>query len=232
MNVFRLRLLENHVKRQDFDSPNKVKTEVSPEGEGFKPIVETMKKKVQKYELTEIEFRTHNRTTFCPDKSRASHRKMTTTVNLISTAQKTKIKNLARQGCSIHEVGTALGFTQGQVALILEDENHPFNQTYWQEKVKYAQRLRSLAMKIAETSKDDSVRAKLLEFLTKENSDAFENKRQHTGYTNIRKLLSLVRQQFEQNSDGSTNRKVVRRNQNRLGKELAKSALGKEVADG
>jgi predicted transcriptional regulator len=157
---------------------------------------------------------------------------MTATLNLISTAQKNKIKTLARQGCSIHEVGTALGFTQGQVAQILEDENHPFNQTYWQEKVKYAQRLRDLAMKIAETSDDDSVRAKLLEFLTKENSDAFENKRQHTGYTNIRKLLSLVRQQFEQNPDGSKNWNVVKRNQSHLQKEPTKIARSKEVSGG
>jgi hypothetical protein len=42
----------------------------------------------------------------------------------------------------------------------------------------------------------------MIEFLAKENSAAFENKRLHTGYTNIRKLLSLVRQQFV-DEDGS-----------------------------
>ena len=157
---------------------------------------------------------------------------MTEMINPITNNQKTKIKNLARQGCSIHEVATALGFTQGQTAAILDDENHPFNQTYWQEKVKYAQRLRDLAMKIAETSEDDSVRAKLLEFLTKENSDAFENKRQHTGYTNIRKLLSLVRQQFEHNPDGSKNQKAIERNRSRIRRENAKFDSGKEVFDG
>jgi hypothetical protein len=150
---------------------------------------------------------------------------MTETIDLITKQQKTKIETLARKGCSIHEVGTALGYTQGQFAAILEDEHHPFNQTYWQAKVKFAQRLRDLAMKIAETSEDDSVRAKLLEFLTKENSDAFENKRQHTGYTNIRKLLSLVRGQFEVNPDGSKNRKVIKRNQQRIQKEQIKEGF-------
>jgi len=152
---------------------------------------------------------------------------MTQTIDLLTTNQKTKIGTLARQGCSIHEVGTALGFTQGQFAQILEDEHHPFNQTYWKAKVRYAQRLRDLAMKIAESSDDDSVRVKMLEYLAKENSDAFENKRTHTGYTNIRKLLSLVRQQFEQNPDGSKNRTVVIRNQDRIKRERAK-----EVVDG
>jgi len=35
-------------------------------------------------------------------------------------------------------------------------------------------------MKIAETSEDDAVRARIVEFLSKETSDAFENKRLHT----------------------------------------------------
>ncbi|MDR0326909.1 MAG: hypothetical protein LBI05_01290 [Planctomycetaceae bacterium] len=152
---------------------------------------------------------------------------MSELIDLITEKQKTKIKSLAQQGCSIHEVGTALGFTQGQIAAILDDENHPFNQTYWQARVKYAQRLRGFAMQLVKTSDDDSVRAKLLEFLTKENSDAFENKRQHTGYTNIRKLLSLVRQQYEHNADGSKNPKAIERNRSRLRRERAK-----EVQDG
>ena len=147
--------------------------------------------------------------------------------DVLTAQRKRKIGSLARKGCSINEVGTALGFTQGQVAQILEDENHPFNTAYWQAKVKYAQRLRDLALSLAETSEDDSVKAKMLEFLAKENSEAFENKRLHTGYTNIRKLLSLVRQQFEQNPDGSKNRKVVKRNQKRLQKDQ-----DKEVFDG
>ena len=145
---------------------------------------------------------------------------MTEIVNLITRKQKTKIETLAQKGCSIHEVGTALGYAQGQFAAILEDEHHPFNQTYWQAKVKFAGRLRDIAMKIAETSEDDSVRAKIIEFLTKENSDAFANKQMHTGYTNIRKLLSLVRSQFETNPDGSTNRKVVKRHQERIRQEM------------
>jgi len=147
---------------------------------------------------------------------------MNETIDLITNKQKTKIKTLAEKGCSIHEVGTALGYTEGQFAAILENEFHPFNQTYWQAKVKFAGRLRDIAMKIAETSEDDSVRAKIIEFLTKENSEAFENKRMHTGYTNIRKLLSLVRSQFETNPDGSTNRKVVKRHQERIRRETKK----------
>ena len=152
---------------------------------------------------------------------------MNETIDLITTKQKTKIKTLAEKGCSIHEVGTALGYTEGQFAAILEEEHHPFNQIYWQAKVKFAGRLRDIAVKIAETSEDDAVRVRIIEFLAKENSEAFENKRQHTGYTNIRKLLSLVRQQFEMNPDGSKNRKVVKRHQARIHREQAK-----EAADG
>ena len=149
---------------------------------------------------------------------------MNETMDLITKQQKTKIGTLARKGCSIHEVGTAIGYTQSQFAAILEDEHHPFNQTYWQAKVKFAGRLRELAMKIAEESEDDSVRAKVLEFLTKENSEAFENKRQHTGYTNIRKLLSLVRSQFETDPN---DKKAIDRKRARIRHENAK-----EVASG
>jgi hypothetical protein len=151
---------------------------------------------------------------------------MTETIELLTNAQKTKIKTLAHQGCSIHEVGTALGFTQGQVAQILDNEHHPFNIIYWQAKVRYARRLHDLALKLAENSEDESVKARMLEFLAKENSDAFENKRQHTGYTNIRKLVSLVRSQFEQNPDGSKNLKVVKRNQVRVRKAKTKEVSG------
>ena len=149
---------------------------------------------------------------------------MTRTIDLLDKKQKTKIGTLARKGCSIHEVGTALGFTQGQIAQMLEDEHHPFNQAYWQAKVKYAQRLRDLAMKIAESSDDDAVRVKILEFLTKENSEAFENKRLHTGYTNIRKLLTLVRGQFGHNPE-SQMKKVAQ-------DRTAQIAKMKEVFDG
>ena len=149
---------------------------------------------------------------------------MTRTIDLLDKKQKTKIGTLARKGCSIHEVGTALGFTQGQIAQLLEDEHHPFNQAYWQAKVRYAQRLRDLAMKIAESSDDDAVRVKMLEFLAKENSDAFENKRQHTGYTNIRKLLTLVRGQFGHNPE-SQMKKVAQ-------DRTAQIAKMKEVFDG
>jgi len=117
-------------------------------------------------------------------------------VDKITGKQKKTIVAMARKGCTISEVGTALGFTQGQMAHILEDENHPFNVIYWSTKVEYTQRLRDFAMEIAENGDDVAVRAKMVEFLAKENSEAFENKRLHTGYTNIRKLLSLVRRQF------------------------------------
>ena len=147
---------------------------------------------------------------------------MNETIDLITNKQKTKIKTLAEKGCSIHEVGTALGYTEGQFAAILENEFHPFNQTYWQEKVKFAGRLRDIAMKIAETSEDDAVRVRIIEFFSKENSEAFENKRLHTGYTNIRKLLSLVRQQFEHNPDGSKNPQAIERNRSRIRREKAK----------
>ena len=123
------------------------------------------------------------------------------TIAKISRKQKESITTLARKGCTISEVGTALGFTQNQLALILEEESHPFNTAYWNAKVEYAQRLRDFAMDVAEHSEDASVRGKMIEFLTKENSEAFEHKRLHTGYTNIKKLLSLVRNQFV-NEDG------------------------------
>ena len=122
--------------------------------------------------------------------------KICTVSDRIAPKQKKTIVALAKKGCSISEVGTALGFSQGQMAHILEDESHPFNVVYWNAKVEYTQRLRDFAMDIAENSDDPAVRAKMVEFLAKENSTAFENKRLHTGYTNIRKLLSLMRSQY------------------------------------
>ena len=140
-------------------------------------------------------------------------------VDRITGKQKKTIGALARKGCTISEVGTALGFTQGQMALILEDESHPFNVIYWNAKVEYTQRLRDFAMEIAESSDDPAVRAKMVEFLAKENSTAFENKRLHTGYTNIRKLLSLVRQQFvDENGELQYVRKPQRK---RISKEVS-----------
>jgi hypothetical protein len=118
------------------------------------------------------------------------------TVDKISKKQKETIETMARKGCTINEVGTALGFSQEQMTYILEEELHPFNVAYWNAKVAYAQRLRDFVMNIAEHCEDASVRGKIVEFLVTENSKAFENKRLYTGYTNIRKLLSLVRQQF------------------------------------
>ena len=122
------------------------------------------------------------------------------------------------------EVGTALGLTQNQLAQILEEESHPLNVIYWNAKVEYAQRIRDFAMEIAEHSEDAAVRAKMVEFLAKENSEAFENKRLHTGYTNIRKLLSLVRQQF---TDGKGNLDYGKITKKPYGKKMSRS---KEVS--
>jgi transcriptional regulator with XRE-family HTH domain len=138
------------------------------------------------------------------------------TIDTIARKQKETIATLTRKGCSISEVATALGFTQYQLTQILEEESHPFNVVYWNAKVEYTQRLRDFALDIAEHSEDASVRAKMVEFLAKENSEAFEHKRLHTGYTNIRKLLSLVRQQFidEKGKIQHTKRPYQRRNRN------------------
>jgi hypothetical protein len=129
------------------------------------------------------------------------------TVDKISKKQREIVETLARKGCTLSEVGTALGFSQEQMTYILEEEEHPFNVAYWNAKVAYTQRLRGFALDIAEHSEDDAVRAKIIEFLTRENNEAFENKRLHTGYTNIKKLLSLVRQQF---IDGEGNRTIMK----------------------
>jgi deoxyribodipyrimidine photolyase len=114
----------------------------------------------------------------------------------VRKAERTIIETLAQKGCTMSEVGTAFGLTQNQMAEILEDENHPFNSVFWDAKIAYTQKLRDIAIDIAENGDDVAVRARMVEFLAKENSTAFENKRLHTGYTNIKKLLSLVRQQF------------------------------------
>ena len=63
--------------------------------------------------------------------------KICTVGDRIAPKQKKTIGALARKGCTISEVGTALGFTQGQMALILEEESHPFNVIYWNAKVEY-----------------------------------------------------------------------------------------------
>jgi hypothetical protein len=136
---------------------------------------------------------------------------MTGTIDRISPKQKKTIVSLARKGCTVSEVGTALGLTQNQLAQILEEENHPFNVIYWNTKVEYTQRLRDFALDIAEHGEDAAVRAKMVEFLTKENSEAFEHKRLHTGYTNIRKLLSLMRQQFTDEKGNLQHTKISKR---------------------
>jgi hypothetical protein len=149
---------------------------------------------------------------------------MSGTIDRISNKQKATIETLARKGCSICEVATALGFTQYQLTQILEEESHPFNVVYWNTKVEYTQRLRDFALDIAEHGDDVAVRAKMVEFLAKENSEAFEHKWLHTGYTNIRKLLSLVRQQFTDENGTRTIGKssaVLRRERAKRHKEIA-----------
>jgi hypothetical protein len=145
------------------------------------------------------------------------------TVDKISKKQRETIATLARKGCTLSETGTALGFTQSQLLQIFEEESHPFNVAYWNAKVAYTQRLRDFAMDIAENGDDEAVRAKIIEFLTTENSKAFENKRLHMGYTNIRKLLSLVRQQFTDKRGNPNIGKVIQPDRKRLRK------AGKEV---
>jgi predicted transcriptional regulator len=138
------------------------------------------------------------------------------TVDKISKKQKETIAILARKGCTLSETGTALGFSQSQLTQILEEESHPFNVTYWNAKVAYTQRLRDFVMDIAENGVDEAVRAKIVEYLVTENSKAFENKRLHTGYTNIRKLLSLVRQQFTDKRGTPNFGKVIQPDRKRL----------------
>jgi len=121
---------------------------------------------------------------------------MTETTDACYSEQEAMIAELARQGCSLNEVGTALGFNDVQISQILENDEHPLCKCYWQAKIEYTQRLRSVALNIAENSVDESVRAKMVEFLAKENQAAFEGKQLNHGFTNIRKLLSLVRAQF------------------------------------
>jgi transcriptional regulator with XRE-family HTH domain len=140
-------------------------------------------------------------------------------MNRITPKQKATIETLSKKGCTLSEVGTALGLSQSQLAQIFEEESHPFNVAYWHAKVAYTQRLRDFALDIAEHCEDASVRGKIVEYLVTENSKAFENKRLHTGYTNIRKLLSLVRQQFVEWGRGDPNfGKVIQPNRRRLHK--------------
>ena len=123
---------------------------------------------------------------------------MTETIDTITADQQETVKDLARRGCSLNEVGTALGFTEVQMSQILENEEHLFCKIYWQAKIEYTKHLRTVALNIAENSTDDAVRARMVEFLAKENHEAFEDKRSHTGFTNIKKLLAIVRQQFSE----------------------------------
>jgi len=110
---------------------------------------------------------------------------MTNVNRTLTPTQRKKVIDLARQGCSLVEVATALGYKQAEAVEIFEDEEHPFNILYWETKIAYTLRLRAIAMNIAESKDvDPSVRTKMLEFLAKENTEAFEKKQMHTGFTN------------------------------------------------
>ena len=123
--------------------------------------------------------------------------------DVLTAKQRKTIADLARKGCSLVEVATALGFTQAEAIEIFENEAHPFNRLYWNVKIEYTLQIRTIALDIAENSQDDTVRAKMLEFLAKENAEMFESKQMHTGFTNVRKLLSVVRQQFTDSKVGA-----------------------------
>ena len=120
---------------------------------------------------------TYTRTNISKKFQRHTNVKNRKTVDIISDEQRETIETLAKKGCTMSEVGTALGLSQNQLSQILEDESHLFNVIYWSAKVEYAQRIRDFAMDIAEHNEDAAVRAKMVEFLAKENSEAFENKR-------------------------------------------------------
>jgi hypothetical protein len=108
---------------------------------------------------------------------------------------KEKIQELAGKGLTPTEVATAIGFAPAQFAQILNEDDHPFNTIYWAAKVEYGERLRTAALDIIARGTDDNVKAKLLELLIHEHNKMLENKRLVTGYTNIKKLMSIVRNQ-------------------------------------
>jgi len=121
---------------------------------------------------------------------------MTTSTDKTDAEQIKQVQDLARQGCTINEVAAALSFTEAEKAAALEDEEHPLSKAYWTARHAYTQRLRAVAMNIAENSTDESVRAKMVEFLVKENQELLMDKKFASGHTNIRKLLSIIREQF------------------------------------
>lgn len=121
---------------------------------------------------------------------------ITTTNDKTSAGQIAKVRELAGQGCTVSEVCAALFFTEAERAETLENDEHPLYKAYWTGNNEYTKRLRDLALNIAENSTDETVRAKMTELLLKENRDAIMDKKVMNGYLNIRKLLSVVREQF------------------------------------
>ena len=104
-----------------------------------------------------------------------------------------KIEELAEKGLLPADVCTAIGLTPAQFAQINADDEHPFNTIYWAGKTKHIDRVRTAAIDIIENGTDESVKFKLIEYLTQEHNTALENKRLTVGYTNIKKLVSLIR---------------------------------------
>ena len=133
-------------------------------------------------------------------KNRENSGKVSSTWQRIKSLQPVlveQVEGFARQGCTPNEVAAAFGFTEAQKAEMLGDEEHPLAQAYWAARHDYMIRLRGIAMDIAESSSDASVRAKMVEFLVRESQEMLINKASETGIMKIKSLLSLVRQQYE-----------------------------------
>jgi len=109
--------------------------------------------------------------------------------------KKKKIEELAEKGFLPCDVATAIGLTSAQLAQINTDDEHPFNTIYWTAKIKYVDRLRATVLDLIENGKDEVVKLKAIEYLANEHNVAAENKRLTVGYTNIKKLVSLIRKQ-------------------------------------
>ena len=118
--------------------------------------------------------------------------------------KKKKIEELAEKGLLPADVATAIGLTPAQFAQICTDDDHPFNTIYWAAKVKHIDRLRAAAISIIENGTDEAVKAKLIEYLTNEHNTAVENKRLAVGFTNIKKLVSLIRKQKDEKAINRT----------------------------
>ena len=144
--------------------------------------------------------------------------------------KKKKIEELAEKGLLPADVATAIGLTPAQFSQIITDDEHPFNVIYWVAKVKHIDRLRTAAIEIIENGTDEAVKCKLIEYLTNEHNTAVENKRLAVGFTNIKKLVSLIRKQKDE--------KAINRTEGALGSPLIvasqqrRTKKAKEIFDG